>query len=57
MEGAGLVVTTGQEAGDGLETVSVSQTGQGLPPTLGHHTEQVRVGSALWWAVMQAVRV
>ena len=46
MKGAGLVVTTGQEAGDGLETVSVSQTGQGLPPALAQHARQVWGGRA-----------
>ena len=42
VEGAGLVVTTGDQAGQSLETVSVSQTGQALTAALSHHAHQVR---------------
>ena len=41
LEGAGLVVPAGHEAGDGLEAVSVCQAGESLPPTPGHHAGQV----------------
>ena len=33
LEGAGLVVPAGHEAGDGLEAVSVCQAGESLPHT------------------------
>ena len=46
VEGAGLVVTTGEQAGDRLEAVSVCETGQGLLAALGHHAHQVRGGRA-----------
>ena len=49
VEGAGLVVTTGDQAGQSLETVSVSQTGQALTATLSHHAHQVRAGRPLRW--------
>ena len=37
VEGAGLVVTAGGQAGDRLEAVSVCETSQGLLAALGHH--------------------
>ena len=48
LEGAGLVVPAGHEAGDGLEAVSVCQAGESLPSTLGHHADQVRALGPLW---------
>ena len=49
VEGAGLVVSTGHQAGEGLEAISVREAGQGLPATLSHHTEQVRALCPLRW--------
>ena len=46
VEGAGLVVTTGGQAGDRLEAVPVGEAGQGLLAALGHHAHQVRGGRA-----------
>ena len=43
-----LVVPTGQEAGDGLEAVSVSEAGQCLRAALGDHAHQVRGSGASW---------
>ena len=47
VEGAGLVVSTGHQTGQSLETISVSETGPHLRATLGHHTHQVRAGGPL----------
>ena len=50
VEGAGLIVSTGDQTGQGLETVPVSETGQSLPAALSHHTDQVWADCPLWWS-------
>ena len=57
VEGAGLVVTTGGQAGDRLEAVSVCETGQGFLAALGHHAHQVRGGRACWGSETQKLYV
>ena len=47
VEGAGLIVSTGHQTGQSLETISVSQTGHRLRAALGHHTDQVGAGCPL----------
>ena len=49
VEGAGLIVSTGHQAGQSLETISVSQTGQRLRAALSHHTHQVWASCPLRW--------
>ena len=40
-EGAGLVIATWQKTGQVLETVSIGETGKGLPSTACHHAKHV----------------